>query len=69
MPIEDGYVLMERLGALSRAHDTTVVAIAATAHSRPEDQVRAIEAGFKRHVAKPVEPAQLIDVVAAVAGR
>ena len=69
MPIDDGYVLMKRMRALSRSQHMKIAAIAATAHSRPEDQVRALEAGFARHLAKPIEPAELLDVVAAVAGR
>jgi signal transduction histidine kinase/ActR/RegA family two-component response regulator len=69
MPREDGYVLMERMRALSQAQQTTLAAIAATAHSRPQDQRRAIEAGYTRHVAKPVEPSELVDVIAAVTGR
>jgi CheY-like chemotaxis protein len=69
MPVEDGYVLMERMRALSEAQHTNLAAIAATAHSRPQDQMRAIEAGFERHVAKPVEPAELVDIIASITGR
>jgi CheY-like chemotaxis protein len=69
MPREDGYVLMERMRALSQSQQMQLAAIAATAHSRPQDQMRAIEAGFNRHVAKPVEPSELVELVAAVAGR
>lgn len=47
----------------------TVFAIALTALTGPEDQRRVHRAGFEAHVSKPVEPAELIDVVATVAHR
>ena len=39
-------------------------AIALTAYARPEDRMKAILAGFQQHVVKPVEPAELITLVA-----
>ena len=44
-----------------------MVAIAVTAHARPEDRVRALEAGFQWHLAKPIEPPELISVIASLA--
>jgi len=46
-----------------------VPAIALTAFARPEDRERALACGFAAHVAKPVEPAELIATVARLAGR
>jgi signal transduction histidine kinase/CheY-like chemotaxis protein len=63
MPGEDGYVMMGRVRALSGIRGR-VVAIALTAHARPEDRVKALEAGFQWHMAKPVEPAELVSVIA-----
>jgi DNA-binding response OmpR family regulator len=40
-----------------------------TAYARVEDRVKAITAGFDIHVAKPVEPAELIAMVASLSAR
>ena len=44
-------------------------AIALTAFARSEDRTRALRAGFLAHVAKPVEPSELLATVASVVGR
>jgi CheY-like chemotaxis protein len=46
-----------------------VPAAALTAYARAEDRVKAVRAGFQTHLAKPVEPAELIATVASLAGR
>jgi CheY-like chemotaxis protein len=69
MPHEDGYALMEQVAALERGNDRQPIAIAVTAHSRPEDRLRALEAGFSWHLPKPVEPAELVAVIASLTGR
>jgi CheY-like chemotaxis protein len=65
MPGEDGYSLINRL----RAHETgrPIPAIALTAYARAIDRQRALQAGFQMHVAKPIQPARLAEVVARVA--
>ena len=55
--------------ALGTARGGQVPAIALTAFARSEDRTRALRAGFQVHVAKPVEPAELVATVASVAGR
>ena len=65
MPGEDGYTMMERLRATTSSRD--IPAMALTAYARPEDRVRAIRAGFQMHASKPVEPAELIAMVASLA--
>ena len=47
----------------------TVAAAALTALTRAEDRRRAMSAGFQVHVTKPVEPPELLAVVAGLAGR
>jgi signal transduction histidine kinase/CheY-like chemotaxis protein len=69
MPDEDGYQLMEHVRQLSISQHASLEAIAVTAHSRPEDRARALEAGFHWHLSKPVEPAQLVSVLASLTGR
>jgi CheY-like chemotaxis protein len=44
-----------------------VPAIALTAYARVEDRVRALSAGFQSHLSKPIEPVELIAVVASLA--
>ena len=46
-----------------------IPAIALTAYARVEDRVRALKAGFQVHVPKPIEPVELVAVVASLAGR
>jgi signal transduction histidine kinase/ActR/RegA family two-component response regulator len=68
MPGEDGYALMRRVRALPADHPArSVRAIALTAYARKEDERLAVAAGYDRHVAKPVEPALLLEVVADIA--
>ena len=37
--------------------------------ARAEDRVKAVRAGFQMHVPKPVEPAELVVMVASLIGR
>jgi signal transduction histidine kinase len=69
MPGEDGYSLMRKVRALEPEQGGRIPAIALTAHARIEDRLRALSAGYKAHVAKPVEPAELVAVIASLAGR
>ena len=62
LPGEDGYALLNRF----RAIYPDVPAIALTAYARETDRDRALAAGFVQHVIKPVDPEQLIDLVATV---
>jgi signal transduction histidine kinase/ActR/RegA family two-component response regulator len=64
----DGFALLAQVRALDAAAGATLPAIALTAFARPDDRVRALEAGFHAHIAKPVEPSELIAAVAAVLG-
>jgi PAS domain S-box-containing protein len=69
MPVTDGYELLKKIRALGEAGGGRLPAIALTAFARSEDRTRALRAGFLVHVSKPVEPAELVATVAAVAGR
>eukprot|EP01034_Spumella_vulgaris_P046551 gene46551-58041_t len=44
-----------------------IAGIALTAFARSEDRLRALECGFRDHVSKPVEPAELVRAVALAA--
>jgi PAS domain S-box-containing protein len=67
MPGEDGHALMRRVRELAPARGGRIPAVALTAYARAEDRVKAIRAGFQMHLAKPVEPAELIAMVASLA--
>jgi len=73
MPDEDGYKALERVRALEAERGITqsaqIPAIALTAFGRPEDRLKALAAGFRTHVAKPVEPAELAVVIASLVER
>jgi CheY-like chemotaxis protein len=69
MPEEDGYALIRRVRTLGPERGGRVPAVALTAYARSEDRTRSIAEGFQMHVAKPVEAAELITVVASLAGR
>ena len=63
MPLEDGYAFLRRLRAGS-ADLSSVPVVAVTAHARAEDRDRALAAGFRTYVSKPVQPDRLVTVVA-----
>jgi len=67
MPGEDGYALIRKVRSLPPEKGGRVAALALTAYARTVDRVRALEAGFQMHVSKPVEPAELLASVAALA--
>lgn len=68
MPSEDGYSLLKRVRALPVDEGGATPAVALTAFARSEDRRRAILAGFQMHLSKPAEAAEMIAVVASVAG-
>jgi PAS domain S-box-containing protein len=69
MPGEDGYSLIRRVRGLPVEAGGTIPALALTAYARSEDRMRAVRAGFQMHVVKPVDAAELITMVASLAGR
>jgi two-component system CheB/CheR fusion protein len=60
MPDEDGYSLLRRIRALGPERGGDVPALALTALAGQEDRLRAFEAGFQAHVAKPVDINRLV---------
>jgi PAS domain S-box-containing protein len=68
IPGEDGYSLIRRVRALSPEQGGKIPAVALTAYAREEDRMRALLAGYQLHVAKPVNPAELIAILAGLAG-
>ncbi|EPX63806.1 Chemotaxis protein methyltransferase CheR [Cystobacter fuscus DSM 2262] len=69
MPGEDGFHLISRVRALPPKEGGRTPAVALTAYARVEDRTRALLAGFHSHVPKPVEPVELLVVLASLSGR
>jgi PAS domain S-box-containing protein len=66
---EDGYALIRKVRARSPEDGGRTPAAALTGYGRMEDRMKALSAGFQLHAAKPVEPGELVAVVATLAGR
>ncbi len=62
MPSRDGYELMRCIRQL-KTSARTIPSIAVTAFARPEDRSRALDAGFDRYLAKPINPRELFQIV------
>lgn len=70
MPDMDGYDLIRELRRQeSERRGRKIPALALTAYAKREDRLRALTAGFQTHVSKPVEPNELITVIASLTGR
>ncbi|HEV8604285.1 MAG TPA: ATP-binding protein [Tepidisphaeraceae bacterium] len=69
MPDMDGYSMMREMRSLPPEKGGGTPAVALTAFARSEDRRRAMLAGFDVHVSKPVEPGELVAVVARMARR
>lgn len=64
MPDEDGYSLIRQVRTLETDQGKPILAVALTAFAREEDRTRTLDAGFHIHLPKPIEPAELVAVVA-----
>jgi hypothetical protein len=63
MSEQDGYTLIRQLRSLETQKGGHIPAIALTAYTREEDRLKALSAGFQQHLAKPIDPNELIAVV------
>jgi signal transduction histidine kinase/CheY-like chemotaxis protein len=63
MPGTDGYDLIKQIRALPPEQGGDLPAIALTAFARKEDRERSLAAGFQEHLAKPVQPREIISAV------
>lgn len=69
MPLQDGYELIQQVRTLDNGELPVIPAVAMTAYAREEDRERALLAGYQEYLAKPVEPLELIAILAKLAGR
>jgi PAS domain S-box-containing protein len=69
MPRMDGFQFIDRLRHHPNQQVREIPAAALTAYARSEDRMKAMRAGFQIHLAKPIDPAELITTIAALAKR
>jgi PAS domain S-box-containing protein len=69
LPGEDGYRLIEHLSARPPSLGGAIPVIAVTAYGRPQDKRRALAAGFRLHLTKPIEPMALASALVSVTRR
>ena len=62
MPGEDGYSLIRQIRSAGTKL-ASIPAAAVTAHAREDERTRALAAGFHVHMAKPVEPSEIVRMV------
>ena len=63
MPLQDGYVLIQSIRALRKEQGGQIPAIALTAFADKLTRQKVLDAGFQRHMAKPIDPFELAQVV------
>ncbi len=69
MPHADGFALIAEVRRSPAADVRSMPAAALTAYARAQDRTRALESGFEMHLAKPVDPVELLAAVRALASR
>jgi CheY-like chemotaxis protein len=67
MPEQDGYDLIRQVRGLPTARAARIPAAAVTACARDDERQRALAAGFQVHLAKPLDPTELVHTVASLA--
>jgi PAS domain S-box-containing protein len=63
MPGEDGFTLIRKVRARRPESGGRIPAVALSAYSGVEDRRQSLSAGYQLHVAKPVEPQELVKVL------
>jgi CheY-like chemotaxis protein len=69
MPKTDGFAFIDRVRRHPDPRVRELPAAALTAYARSEDRMKALRAGFHIHLAKPIDPAELVTTVASLAKR
>jgi CheY-like chemotaxis protein len=69
MPGMSGFELIARIRRSSRAQIREMPAAALTAFARSEDRTKALRSGFQLHLAKPIDPAELMAAIAVLVKR
>jgi signal transduction histidine kinase len=67
MPGQDGYAVIAQIRDLETRRGVRpferIPAVALTAYTRPQDRLRALQSGFQMHLAKPIEPDELVAMI------
>jgi len=69
MPESDGYDLIKQVRRLSNPTLRDIPAAALTAYARAGDRAKSLRSGFQIHLAKPIDPVELVTAVRGLAGR
>jgi CheY-like chemotaxis protein len=69
MPYIDGFQFIDSVRRHKDARVRELPAAALSAYARSEDRMKALRAGFQMHLAKPIDPAELVTTMAALAKR
>ncbi|MBD2562199.1 MULTISPECIES: PAS domain-containing protein [Nostoc] len=69
MPEMDGYNLIRVIRAMPKEEGGEIPAIALTAYAGESDRDRVLAAGFQKHLAKPVQPTELLTSIADLLGQ
>jgi len=69
MPGMDGFEFIARLRSSADTRVRDVPAAALTAFARSEDRTKALRSGFEMHLAKPIDPGELVASVATLVKR
>jgi signal transduction histidine kinase/CheY-like chemotaxis protein len=68
MPTMDGYQFIRAVRQRDHRQGGAIPAAALTAYARPEDRTAALRAGFQLHLAKPIDPEELVAAISALGG-
>lgn len=63
MPVMDGLSAARAIRSMERKDATVIPIIAMTANAFDEDRRRSCEAGMDRHLAKPLDPQEIIRTI------
>jgi PAS domain S-box-containing protein len=69
MPQMDGYEIIKAIRSSDDAYVRRIPAAALTAFARASDRTKALRSGFEMHLAKPVDPGELVASVATLVTR
>src|SRR5205085_11294954 len=69
MPFMDGFELIAQLRQSDNLRVRDMPAAALTAYARSEDRARTLQSGFEMHLAKPIDPIELLSAVKALVRR
>jgi PAS domain S-box-containing protein len=67
MPGENGFSLIKKLNAINKNGTRKIPAVALTGHVGQNERLKVLKAGYQVHLAKPIEPEELIVVIANLA--